>query len=94
MGLDVYFPADIRNALLAAEQAVGAMADAAGGKGDPFTAGFLAGYRAALTTLALAFGLASGGSQGQVEGLAAHPESSLAERKTPLLAASLFPRHR
>lgn len=67
MGLDVYFPADIRNALLAAEQAVGAMADAAGGKDDPFTAGFLAGYRAALTTLALVFGLVG------------HSETSLTE---------------
>jgi hypothetical protein len=55
----VYYPTDIRNALLAAEQAVGATADASGNKDDPFTAGFLTGYRAALTTLALAFGLAA-----------------------------------
>jgi hypothetical protein len=58
MGLEVYYPADIRNALLAAEQAAGATAAAAGNNGDdPFAAGFLAGYRAALATLALAFGL-------------------------------------
>jgi hypothetical protein len=57
VGLEVYYPGDIRNALLAAEQAVGATAEAAGGRDEPFTAGFLAGYRAALTTLALAFGL-------------------------------------
>ena len=57
MGLEVYYPTDIRNALLAAEQAVGATAEAAGNGDEPFTAGFLAGYRAALTTLALAFGL-------------------------------------
>lgn len=66
MGLEVYYPTDVRNALLAAEQAVNAMADAAAvGAGEDnvdapqsaFTAGFLTGYRAALTTLALAFGL-------------------------------------
>lgn len=74
MGLEVYYPTDIRNAILAAEQAVNAMADAAaigtavdqvqqGGAAavnlpqSAFTAGFLTGYRAALTTLALAFGL-------------------------------------
>ena len=77
MGLDVYFPADIRNALLAAEQAVGAMADAAGGKDDPFTAGFLAGYRAALTTLALVFGLVG------------HSETS--DRGKPTIAATASP---
>lgn len=58
MGLEVYYPADIGNALLPAEQAVNATADAARNDDDPFTAGFLTGYRAALTTLALAFGLA------------------------------------
>jgi len=57
MGLEVYYPADIRNALLAAEQAANATATATGDQDDPFTSGFLAGYRAALTTLALAFGL-------------------------------------
>lgn len=57
MGLNVYYPADVRNALLAAEQAVNATTDAAGSHDDPYTAGFLAGYRAALTTIALAFGL-------------------------------------
>lgn len=70
MGLEVYYPTDVRNALLAAEQAVNAMADAATiGQGQvvnqdgdtipqsPFTLGFLTGYRAALTTLALSFGL-------------------------------------
>jgi len=57
VGLNVYYPNDVRNALLAAEQAVNATTDAAGDQDDPFTAGFLAGYRAALTTVALAFGL-------------------------------------
>jgi len=44
-----YSPGDIRNALLAAEQAVNATADATGNEDDPFSAGFLTGYRAALT---------------------------------------------
>lgn len=59
MGLQVFYPTDIRNALLAADQAVNAATDAADAQDDPFTAGFLTGYRAALTTLALAFGLAT-----------------------------------
>jgi hypothetical protein len=54
----VVFPTDIRDALRAAEQAVNATADAAFKEDDPFIAGFLTGYQAALTTLALAFGLA------------------------------------
>lgn len=63
MGLEVYYPADIRNALLAAEQANKAAAEAADwayGRGvspPAFMAGYQAGHRAALTTLALAFGL-------------------------------------
>ena len=90
MGLEVYYPTDIRNALLAAEQAANATAKAVrpahdgatGNQDDPFSAGFLTGYRAALTTLALAFGLA------------AHPEPPLPERRTTLLAASPFLRRR
>jgi len=77
VGLNVYYPADVRNALLAAEQAVNATAEAAGDPEDPFTAGFLAGYRAALTTLALAFGLVK-----------PSPEHSQA----PALEAALFSR--
>jgi hypothetical protein len=77
VGIEVYYPADIRNALLAAEQAVGATADAAGDKDDPFTTGFLTGYRAALTTLALAFGLVQ---DSQVQGAS--------ERQTALLAVA------
>ena len=84
MGLEVYYPADIRNALLAAEQAVGATADAAGNKDDPFTAGCLTGYRAALTTLALAFGLPA--CLSGIQGLAAQPEISPARQKPPFLA--------
>jgi hypothetical protein len=53
----VFFPTDIRNALRAAEQAVNTTADVADNKDDLFTAGFLTGYRAALSTFALAFGL-------------------------------------
>ena len=58
MSWEVYFSADIRNALLAAERAADATADALSIADDAFTAGFLTGYRAALTTLAAAFGLA------------------------------------
>lgn len=58
MGLEVYYPADIRNALLAAEQASGAALMAAGQENDALVQIFQEGYRAALTTIALAFGLA------------------------------------
>jgi len=58
MALEVYFQQDIINALLAAEQASSAGAMAVGcGKDNEFSQGFQVGYRAALTTLALAFGL-------------------------------------
>ncbi|KPK84260.1 MAG: hypothetical protein AMJ81_06095 [Phycisphaerae bacterium SM23_33] len=56
MGLAVYYQQDILNALMAAEQASGAAAAATGGQ-DGFAQGYMAGYRAALATLALAFGL-------------------------------------
>lgn len=62
MGLEVYYPGDILNALQAAEQAVNATVEATGGRDDPFAAGYLAGYRAALVTVALAFGLSPSGS--------------------------------
>lgn len=52
MGLEVYYPADIRNALLAAEQATDSAAKFGGRNSD-----YLAGYRAALKTIAIAFGL-------------------------------------
>ena len=57
MALEVYYPIDIHNALLAAKQAVNATAAASGGQEETFAQGYLVGYRAALTTLALAFGL-------------------------------------
>jgi len=56
MGLEVYYTQDIRNALLAAEQASNAAMMASGGD-DKSTRAFQAGYRAALGTIALAFGL-------------------------------------
>ena len=59
MALEVYYPTDIRNALLAAEQAANDTATATGNTGDPLAAAFLSGYLAALTTVALAFGLRS-----------------------------------
>jgi hypothetical protein len=57
MALDVYFPQDICRALLAAEQASNATWMATGGKEDDFARGYRQGYLAALTTIALAFGL-------------------------------------
>lgn len=56
MALQVYYPTDIRNALLAAEYAAQAVAQATA-EDDLAAVSFLAGYRAALATLALAFGL-------------------------------------
>lgn len=57
MGLEVYYPQDIRNALLAAEQASGAAWRAANGEDKEFAQGYREGYRDALATIALAFGL-------------------------------------
>lgn len=94
MALDVYYPSDIRNALLAVEQAINATADAFGQPDaanysqsadtsqsadvsqSAFTAGFLTGYRAALTTIALLFGLVN------------RPETPWAERKAGFLGTS------
>lgn len=56
MSHEVYYKQDIINALSAAGQASNAALEAVGGD-DPFTAGYEAGYRAALVTVALAFGL-------------------------------------
>lgn len=68
MALEVYYPQDIRNALLAAEQANNAALMAScGGSNESclergeFAQGYEAGYRAALTTMALAFGLLRSG---------------------------------
>lgn len=57
MALEVYYPQDIRNALRAAEQASGAAWMAARGEDSELAQSYLEGYRAALTTIALAFGL-------------------------------------
>ncbi len=59
MGLDIFFPEDIRNALLAADEASSSTAGVCAAVGrDPVTLrAYLEGYRAALTTVALAFGL-------------------------------------
>jgi hypothetical protein len=56
MSLEVYYPQDILNALLAAEEASNQALTATGGR-DKFAQGYEAGYRAALNTRALAFGL-------------------------------------
>jgi hypothetical protein len=59
MGLDIWFREDIRNAILAADEASSSTARVcAAGGGDQVTLrAYLEGYRAALTTVALAFGL-------------------------------------
>lgn len=59
MSLDIYFSDDIRNALLAADEATASMAEfAARLRLDPQLVGaYMEGYRAALDTMALAFGL-------------------------------------
>lgn len=59
MRLDIFFLEDIRNALLTADEASSSTARVcAGAGGDPVTLRvYLEGYRAALTTVALAFGL-------------------------------------
>jgi len=57
MGLEVYYPEDIRNALLAAEQASGTALQVVGGEGNELARGYREGYQAALTTIAIAFGL-------------------------------------
>jgi hypothetical protein len=73
MGLIIYFPEDIQNALAAAEEAsasTAAMITIA----DERLLAYRQGYRAALTTVALAFGLsptivASGGETVEVEAM-------------------------
>lgn len=58
MGLDIYFAEDIRNALLAADEASTSTARACGSGSNPVASrAFLEGYRAALVTVAIAFGL-------------------------------------
>jgi hypothetical protein len=59
MALDIYFSEDIRNALLAADEASTSTARAcAAVDGDQVTLrAYMEGYRAALSTVALAFGL-------------------------------------
>lgn len=68
MGLDIWFTEDIRNALLAANEASSSTARVCGDVGgDAVTLrAYLEGYRAALTTVALAFGLNPNVMQQQV----------------------------
>ena len=56
MSLKVWYPQDIRNAILAAEQASRA-ALLAGNPDDQFARGYREGHKAALATIAVAFGL-------------------------------------
>jgi len=58
MALDIYFSEDIRNALLAADEASSSTVRACALGGNPWALQFyLEGYRAALDTIALAFGI-------------------------------------
>lgn len=71
MGLDIFFSEDIRNALQAADEASSSTARVcAAVGGDQVTLrAYLEGYRAALTTVALAFGLSPDIITGQRETL-------------------------
>lgn len=68
MGLDIFFTEDVRNALMAADEASSSTARVCAAVGgdtvtpraeprDEALRAYLEGYRAALTTVALAFGL-------------------------------------
>jgi len=57
MGLDIWFTENLMDALLAAEEACSSTARASGMEDCPGMQSYLAGYRAALSTIALAFGL-------------------------------------
>ncbi len=61
MSADVWLKRDIANALLATYQSMRETAVVVGGGGDPArTAAFHAGYRAAISTVALFFGIEPG----------------------------------
>ena len=62
MALEVWYRPDIQNALRAAEHAGEMSLRAVAHVPDAFATGYQTGYRAALTTLALAFGLLPVGS--------------------------------
>jgi hypothetical protein len=59
MGLDIFSSEDVRNTLMAADEAISSTARVCAAMGgDQVTLrAYLEGYRAALTTVALAFGL-------------------------------------
>ena len=57
MSLEVWYESDIQNALGAAGQANESALKAADTESNPYALGYQAGFRAALTTIALAFGL-------------------------------------
>ena len=58
MSADLWFKRDIANALLASYQAARVTSCAVGGNDDARTAVFHAGYRSAISTMALFFGIA------------------------------------
>ena len=75
MGLEVYYSQDIRNALLAAEQASVTALRAAGDEDNEFAKGYKEGYQAALVTMALAFGLVEAYGRTEKHELKAHSDS-------------------
>lgn len=95
MGLEVYYPQDIRNVLLAADQACAAALQAVG-REDESARIYHEGYQAALATVALAFGLIpsssrSGSRERQLIFLSANVEGAepnfLARLATTILSA-------
>lgn len=87
MGLEVYYPSDILNALLAAEQASGAALRAASRENDEFAQGYQEGYRAALATIALAFGLVQPDGHGERREWQHNSLPSIREEGVPFLSA-------
>jgi len=67
MGLDIWCREDIFRALRAAEQATAATTAAMSGDVlEPYAAGYRDGYKAALATMAAAFGIDDNGQEEQV----------------------------
>jgi len=66
--MNCWFPEDVSRALAAARHSIRASSAARTSRPTPDEAAWLAGYEAALDTLAVAFGLAEGpaGDQGEV----------------------------
>jgi hypothetical protein len=85
MALDVWYKSDIQNALRAADQASGATLKAVSNADEPYVLGYQTGYRAALTTLALAFGLVP------VESQPVHQPDLLSDNQRPTISEIGWP---